>query len=174
MEFSQLSSHLGALVAQAGAVLGGISPEEWRFASAPGKWSRLEIVGHLVDSACNNHQRFVRALAEPALTWPGYDQEAHVRVQRFASAEPETTLALFVAFNRHIAWLLDEFPAEKRKTPCVIGNAPAMSLEDLALDYVAHLEHHLRQITNGLGEALALRYSGMPWPPEDPGRQWPV
>lgn len=45
-----------------------------------------------------------------------------------------------------------------------------MTLSDLALDYVAHLEHHLKQLLEG----RVMGYSGMPWPPADPNRQWPV
>jgi hypothetical protein len=45
-----------------------------------------------------------------------------------------------------------------------------MSLSDLVLDYVAHLEHHLRQLFAG----RAFSYSGMSWPPADTNRQWPT
>lgn len=41
---------------------------------APGKWSKKEILGHLIDSAANNHQRFVRLQLQPELTLPGYDR----------------------------------------------------------------------------------------------------
>lgn len=52
----------------------------------------------------------------------------------------------------------------------VIDGAPEMALSDLVLDYVAHLEHHLKHLLGGRD----LSYSGMPWPPADPNRQWPV
>lgn len=174
MEFAQLSSHLSTLLETLQPLLAQASESHWAYASAPGKWTRLEILGHLVDSAANNHQRFVRALSQPSLEWPGYDQEAHVRVQCFAQEDPRLVQALFFSFNLHLAWLFAQFPAEKLATPCRVGDAPPMSLEDLALDYVAHLEHHLRQIAGTLGEPDSLRYSGLPWPPTNPTRQWPV
>jgi hypothetical protein len=157
-------------------MLADLPAEEWQFRTAPEKWSRAEIAGHLVDSACNNHQRFVRALCEPSLEWPGYDQVAHVKAQNFASEDPRLVLGMLLAFNRHIAWIFAQFPADKLQTPCTIGGTTTMTLEDLALDYVAHLEHHLRQISHGIPSAKdrAVSFSGMPWPPADPGRTWPA
>lgn len=174
VEFAQLSSHLSSLLETLKPLFAQASDSHWSYASAPGKWTRLEILGHLVDSAANNHQRFVRALSQPSLEWPGYDQEAHVRVQRFAQADPRLVQNVFFAFNFHLAWLFGQFPPEKLATPCKVGDAPLMSLEDLALDYVAHLEHHLRQIVGSLSTPETVRYSGLPWPAADPHRQWPA
>lgn len=176
MEFRDLSEHLYALMASLEKAGEALLAPQWQHRAAKGKWSRAEIAGHLIDSACNNHQRFVRALAEPALVWPGYDQVAHVQVQNFALEDPQTIFPLLLAFNRHIAWLFAQFPAEKLQTPCTIGGAAPMSLEDMALDYVAHLEHHIRQILHGLPGEIAgsISFSGMPWPPADPARVWPA
>jgi hypothetical protein len=176
MEFGQLSPHLEALMDSFERTAAGLSAQQWQHRAAPEKWSRAEIAGHLVDSACNNHQRFVRALCEPSLEWPGYDQEAHVRVQKFASEDPRLILGLMLAFNRHIAWMFAQFPAGKLQTPCTIGGASTMTLENLALDYVAHLEHHIRQVLHGIPAAKdeAVPFSGMPWPPADPTRAWPA
>ncbi len=135
------------------------------------------MLGHLIDSAANNHQRFVRALAQPRLDWPGYDQEAHVAVQRFTDADPAVCIALWSAYNRHISHVMRQVMSNqslgpaKALTPCSIDGSPEMTLSDLALDYVAHLEHHLKQILDG---GKAIDYSGMPWPPANPNRQWPV
>jgi hypothetical protein len=53
---------------------------------APDRWSKKEILGHLIDSAANNHQRFVRAQGTPRLEFPGYEQEFWVATQAYASA----------------------------------------------------------------------------------------
>ena len=113
-----MPDHLLRLMAQAEAALAVFDAERWHASRGEGKWTALQLLGHLIDSAANNHQRFVRALAQPRLDWPGYDQLAHVAVQ----------------------------------------------------SYVAHLEHHLKQLLPG----YAIDYSQMPWPPADPRRQWPV
>ena len=124
----------------------------------------------MIDSAANNHQRFVRALAQSRLDWPGYDQVAHVAVQKYASADSATCVVLWSAYNRHISHIMRQITPAKASTLCAIDGAPEMALSDLVLDYVAHLEHHLKQLMEGRN----IGYSGMPWPPADPNRQWPV
>lgn len=88
-------------------------------------------------------------------------------MQRYVDADPAVCLALWAAYNRHV---IRQIAPDKASTPCAIDGAPEMTLSDLALDYVAHLEHHLKQLLEG----QSLGYSGMPWPPTDPNRQWPV
>ena len=167
----EMPDHLLRLMAQAETALAVFDGERWHASRGEGKWTALQLLGHLIDSAANNHQRFVRALAQPRLDWPGYDQLAHVAVQSYMDADAAVCLALFGAYNKHISHVMRRITlAGKGSTPCVIEGAQEMSLADLALDYVAHLEHHLKQLLPG----YAIEYSGMPWPPADPQRQWPV
>src|SRR5437667_1705911 len=78
---------------------------------APGKWSRKEILGHLVDSATNNHQRFVRAsLDGSGLTFPGYLQDDWVRMQGYASAPWEQLVDLWAAYNQHLIRVISALP----------------------------------------------------------------
>jgi hypothetical protein len=165
-----MPDHLLQLVSTCEPALASFDPRHWRASRGEGKWTQLELIGHLIDSAANNHQRFVRALAQSRLDWPGYDQVAHVAVQNYANANPAICLALWTACNRHIAHTLRQITPAKASTPCSIAGMPEMTLSDLALDYVAHLEHHLRQLLPGRD----IRYSDMPWPPADPNRQWPA
>lgn len=162
MEFTALPGHLTQLAASVRRALEPLTAAEW---SAPYQgssgWTRVELLGHIVDSAINNHQRFVRALIEEELSFPGYAQEEMVRVQSYRSAEPAMLVDLWAALNLHIAHVLRQVPPDKLATLCRIGADPATPLAQLALDYSAHLEHHLRQLT---GHA-PLPYSGLPWPP---------
>jgi hypothetical protein len=112
----------------------------------PGGWSRREVIGHLVDSASNNHQRFVRAALQSSLELPAYDQAGSVRVQAFQEADWVLLVSLWAAYNRHLAHVLARLPAERLGTPCRIGSGQQVTLGFLAEDYVAHLAHHLGQI----------------------------
>jgi hypothetical protein len=124
---------------------------------APGKWSPREVVGHLVDSASNNHQRFVRAQLQDDLVFPGYDQEAWVAVQRYADVPWDDLVTFWAAFNRHIARVMAAAPEDVRMRPrathnlheiatvAVAPDQPA-TLEYFMRDYVFHLRHHLRQV----------------------------
>jgi hypothetical protein len=164
MEFTRIARHLEELTGRAGALLAAKPEVEWRarYEGSSG-WTRVELLGHLIDSAINNQQRFARALIENELTFPSYAQEEMVRVQHYGAAAAGELVELWAGLNRHIAFVLERAPEGKRETPCVIGTNAAMPLGVLVEDYVAHLEHHLRQLA---GEA-ALPYSGLPWPPAD-------
>lgn len=109
-------------------------------------WSRKQILGHLIDSASNNHQRFVRALIQPELEWPSYEQQGWVSVQRYSLIEWETLVSLWVSYNRHLLWIILHIPEEKVTTNCRIGAAQRITLGELIGSYVDHLEHHLEQI----------------------------
>ena len=116
-------------------------------APGPGKWSPQQIIGHLIDSASNNHQRFVRAQETPRLVFPAYAQEHWVRCQGYDDAAWEQLTSLWHAYNHHVAHVIERIPEEMRNVECVIGSYPPATLGFLAHDYVVHLQHHLTQIT---------------------------
>ncbi len=123
-----------------------MSDEEAGKLPGSGAWSRKQVLGHLIDSASNNHQRFVRALLQDEVRAPRYDQEGCVRVQRYQELQWGQLVALWASYNRFLAHVLEGIPDEKLGTKCFIGENPMMTLEELAVDYVHHLEHHLEQL----------------------------
>lgn len=118
----------------------------------PGKWSKKEIIGHLLDSAGNNHQRFVRAALDRELTFPGYTQDALVELQGFNEMKWEFLICFWTSYNLFLAKVLSVLPAEAAPVQCAIGKSPPATLEWIAQDYVAHLKHHLNQILGKLFE----------------------
>jgi DinB family protein len=124
---------------------------------APGKWSPKEIVGHLIDSAVNNHARFVRAQLQDDLVFDGYDQDAWVRVQRYGEQPWPDLVRAWRRANQRIAAIMATASREElsrrraRHNLQTIAFVAPPSPADATLgyfmrDYVAHLEHHLRQI----------------------------
>jgi len=127
---------------------------------SPGKWSPREIIGHLIDSASNNHQRFVRAQFQDHLTFAGYDQDAWVARQRYQDAPWRDLITLWASYNRHLARVMASVPEPTRTKPFARHNLHELAWQPVAAsepatldyfmhDYVGHLKHHLRQI---LGE----------------------
>jgi len=113
---------------------------------APGKWSQKEILGHLIDSAANNHQRFVRAQLGGELAFPGYEQEGWVSLQQYRDLPWEGLVTLWRSYNLHLAHLIGTVSGERLATRCVINERDPVTLEFLMRDYVAHLKNHLGQI----------------------------
>ena len=134
-----------------------LSDEESAQSSAHGKWSPREIIGHLIDSASNNHQRFVRAQFQDNLVFQGYAQEEWVRVQRYSDTPWKELVTFWQSYNLHLARVMAAVPEEirhkehRRHSLQQIGwqlvpeGEPA-TLDFLMSDYVGHLKNHLRQV----------------------------
>ncbi len=133
-------------------------PETQREApGSSGAWSAKQVLGHLIDSAANNHPRFVRAQFIDDLLFPGYDQEAWVQAQRYEDEAWPALVELWRAYNRHLAHVLAHIPEAALKRPrhphtldkiawkTVPAGQPA-TLEYLARDYIGHLNAHLEQL----------------------------
>jgi hypothetical protein len=142
----KLSHQLLQLIDTAHPVLSQVDEPASTEPIRTGGWSRKQLLGHLIDSASNNHQRFVRASLQPALNFPGYDQNGNVRAQHFQAAEWLQLVSLWSAYNRFLAHVIAHLPAAKLQTPCRIGSEHPVTLEFLANDYVSHLTHHLEQM----------------------------
>jgi hypothetical protein len=142
----ELSEKLRSLVEETEPRLHQISEVESLHSVSSGGWSRKQVLGHLIDSASNNHQRFVRALLQPSLDFPGYDQNGNVRVQAIQEAEWSLLVSLWAAYNRYLAHLIAHMPASKLDTPIRVGAREPVTLAFLVSEYLTHLCHHLHQI----------------------------
>ena len=133
------------------------SVDRWRdlpdqtltFRPSAGAWSTKEIVGHLIDSASNNHQRFVRLQLTDRLLFPDYgrDNENWVRIQKYQERPWNELLGLWRHFNDHLSHLI------RSVDPSCLAHAwvaseTVVQLFDLMTDYLRHLESHLEQIAD--------------------------
>jgi hypothetical protein len=112
--------------------------------AGPGKWSKKEILGHLVDSAQNNIRRFIVAQYEDNPTIR-YAQDDWVRLSGYQTYPLEDLVTLWIMLNRHIAIVLRQMSPAAAERMCSMGGQP-QSLEWVAADYCNHLLHHLHQI----------------------------
>jgi hypothetical protein len=142
----ELSEQLKSVVEAAEPRLREISNPESENPVLSGGWSRKQLLGHLIDSASNNHQRFVRAAQQSSLDFPGYDQEGNIRVEAPQEADWPLLVSLWAAYNRYLAHIIARLPESKLETPCRIGSGAPVTLRFIATDYLTHLLHHLSQI----------------------------
>jgi len=142
----ELSDKLVRVVRSAEAILFQVPEAESSKPVLSGGWSRKQVLGHLIDSASNNHQRFVRAALQTALDFPGYDQDGCVRVQAVEEADWTLLVSLWAGYNRYLAHGIAHLPVSKLETLCRIGSDEPVTLRFLAEDYLRHLLHHLGQI----------------------------
>jgi hypothetical protein len=120
------------------------SEEELKFKPAPGKWSKKELLGHLIDSATANHQRFVRAQFETPLVF--YDQDNWVSVQDYQEEDTELLISLWESYNLHLAHVIRHIPHDKLQRTSIGKDGKHHTLKFLIKDYISHLEHHLKQL----------------------------
>jgi len=138
-------SALSSTIDRALPALQAISEQAASLKPAPDKWSTKEILGHLIDSAANNHQRFVRLQLQPDLTLPGYEQDGWVRLGQYQRTPWADIVVLWAAYNRHLAHVIESLDASALGH---VWHSPDgdVTLEFLATDYVTHMKHHLEQI----------------------------
>src|ERR1043166_6072423 len=132
--FSSVASDLGRTVAQAKPLLLKLDNADTTARPSENKWAKKEILGHLLDSASNNHQRFVRATLQGSLTFPGYDQNPLVDLQSFAEIDWNFLVDFWAQYNRFLAPVIGPPPEDAAKVPCNIENNAPATLEWIAGD----------------------------------------
>ncbi|MBV9676158.1 MAG: DinB family protein [Acidobacteriaceae bacterium] len=111
-----------------------------------GGWSRKEILGHLIDSALNNHQRFVRAALTGAYDGPSYQQEGWVVIHGYKCMAWSILLEHWRGQNELLCEVVERIPEERFDALCRIGESAPVTLRFLIEDYLVHLHHHVQQI----------------------------
>jgi hypothetical protein len=117
------------------------SDEESAKPLSDGKWSRKELIGHLIDSASNNHQR--------SHSFPGYEQESWVSLQGYEGEAWEDLALLWKSYNQHLAHVVSRIPEDKLGLSCTVGDGGPVTLGFIVEDYISHMKHHLSQILDG-------------------------
>ena len=113
--------------------------------SAPA-WSKKEELGHLIDSAANNHVRFVRASLEPEFCGPTYQQNGWVDRHGYNDMPWDDIVEFWRRYNALLEAVVRRIPEDRMQTPCVIGESAPVTLRFLIDDYVLHIQHHLDHI----------------------------
>jgi hypothetical protein len=111
----------------------------------PGSWTRKQELGHLIDSATNNHLRFMLASIDGEFRGPGYAQDKWVEAHGYRDIEWYALVDLWYQYNALLAHLVERIPEAHMSNGCVIGES-VVTLRFVIEDYVRHMQHHLDHV----------------------------
>jgi len=140
-----IASELNAIIDKHLPALQFIKESEYSFKPSSVKWSKKEILGHLIDSAQNNIRRFIVAQYEsqPKII---YTQDKWVAITNYQHYNLPDLVSLWYLLNKHICHILKSLPVEMEERECMTEEPH--TIKWLAQDYIRHLLHHLHQILN--------------------------
>ncbi len=138
-------SRLTYIIEKVPSILAEIGEEKMSLKPLPNKWSKKEIIGHLIDSATNNHQRFVRGQFE-TLPEIRYEQDKWNEYGFYQQIDSKQIISFWTIYNKQLIEIIKRIPTENLKRQIKVGEN-LLTLDFLIADYVEHLEHHLRQVT---------------------------
>lgn len=143
---SQIADELLAVIRKAEPELRSLTNDIVIARPAPDRWTIKEVLGHLIDSAANNHQRFVRAQFTTELIFPKYEQNEWISCQNYGDRDWNDIIDLWFLYNQHLAHVMRNVSADCLYVSCKIGDYAPVTLQFLMEDYVVHLKHHLNKI----------------------------
>lgn len=141
-----IAEQFGARLARIAEAVEAIPAEAANLAWRPGGWTLKQTLGHLMDSAANNRQRFVRAAIDGSYEGPSYDQEGWVRMHGYIDLPWETLKKWWRTETDILVAVVAHIPEDRMDATCRVGGNAPVTLAYLIDDYVAHHEHHLAQM----------------------------
>ncbi len=141
---NQALEKLNYIVEKVPSMLAQISEEKISEKPSPNKWSKKEIIGHLIDSATNNHQRFVRGQFEniPEIR---YDQNEWNKYSFYQQMDSKQIILFWIIYNKQLIEIIKRIQVDNLKKQVKVGNN-LWTIEYIFKDYVEHMEHHLKQV----------------------------
>jgi hypothetical protein len=154
---ARIAARLWAAMDEGAALFDGVSEEKTAWRPAAGEWCAREVIGHLIDSACNNQRRFIINQDAERLAIDPYDQDRWVSLSHYADTPASVLVPAWRAYNDQVARVIERIPDEvltRRRGEILDYRFPylnyqpsdAATLRDLVEDYVGHIHHHFKQL----------------------------
>jgi hypothetical protein len=142
----QSLKHLRTLINEVPPKLSKLPLSQAELKPSPVKWSPKEELGHLLDSAANNHQRIVRTQLEDEPKMPGYDGDAWVELHKYQQRNWQEMIDLWRDLNRQLLAAAEAAPESAWSRTCTIADSLPLTLKFVFEDYIDHMVHHLKHI----------------------------
>jgi uncharacterized damage-inducible protein DinB len=143
---NELASKFSAGIAAARAKIDEMDSSVASAPVRPGGWNSKQLLGHLIDSALNNHQRFVRGALDGKYQGPTYEQHGWVNLHGYDGLPWNELVGHWQRQNDLLCAVVERIPEDKYDSPCQVGTDAPVTLRFLAEDYLVHLHHHVDQI----------------------------
>jgi len=143
---NDLAQQLQQVVDQEAVHLRSLTEQDASRKPSASVWSKKEELGHLIDSATNNHVRFVRATLELDFSGPGYMQDEWVRLHGYQEMPWDAIIDFWQHYNHFLAGLIKRIAEDRLPARCMIGDSAPVTLKFLIEDYTLHMQHHLDHI----------------------------
>ena len=142
-----MAADLHAALTEGLALFAGVDEALSAERPQPGAWCAREIIGHLIDSACNNHRRWIVGQTPGLSKFAGYEQNDWVSRNGYADESWSALVSLWSAYNVHLRHVISRTPAANLMMSATgpDGDGP-VTLGFLMQDYVGHIHHHLAQV----------------------------
>ena len=152
-KWDMLASDIETVIEEACKKLQSLSEGVVQKRPTPSDWSAKEVIGHLIDSASNNHQRFVRLQITDGLTFPDYGHHNNewVKIQKYQEASWDDLLDLWQGLNRHLARIIRNVNETCIDHIWVVDEDNTITIGELMVDYLRHLKVHIVQIEDCVG-----------------------
>lgn len=142
----QALRQLRTLINEIPSRLNKLPPAQAEARPSLAKWSCKQELGHLLDSAANNHQRIVRTQLEDEPKMPGYDGDAWVELHRYQQRNWQEMIELWRALNQQLLTAAEAVPENAWSRTCTIADSVPLTLKFVVEDYIDHMVHHLKHI----------------------------
>jgi hypothetical protein len=126
--------------------LRALEPIEAGRKTSPTAWSHKQELGHLLDSAANNHQRMVRAQLEDAPAMPSYDGEQWVTLHRYQERDWTSLVNSWTILNRQLLAAAEAASDTAAARVLTIGDSAPLTLQFVFDDYLDHMLGHLHHM----------------------------
>lgn len=149
MNFLEAKNKLNDIILSLPKEIKGVSEVDLSIKPNTDKWSKKEILGHLIDSGINNLKRFTEIpLSNNTYQVIRYDQVNLVITNQYQESILQDIVDLWANLNKRILVIMNIQDQATLKTEIILPDGEDANLEFIMIDYVKHLEHHVDQILN--------------------------
>jgi tRNA splicing ligase len=146
--FSHVVEGIRQVVSQEESFLSSLNEE--MISSRLNKQNRTikQILGHLIDSASNNHQRMIRLQYSKNLIFPDYrqDNDLWIALQDYRHADWESLIQLWKYYNLHIIQVIKSVDLTKLDNYWHDFEGEKVTLREMIEGYLSHLHLHINEI----------------------------